>query len=69
MPTVEIRRRVNFLRGESGSSNDNAVAAAAAAAWADADAADSGDCTICEGDEMAAAWASIMTHTAFVRCC
>ncbi len=46
MPTVEIRRRVNFLRGESGSGNNNDVAAAPA--LANADAADSGKCVICE---------------------
>jgi hypothetical protein len=44
---VEIRRRVNFPRGESGSGNENDVTAATASA--DADTADSGDCAIREG--------------------
>ena len=47
MPMVEIRRRVDFPRGESGGGNDNNVAVAVASA--DADAADSGDCAIREG--------------------
>ena len=47
MPMVEIRRRVDFPRGESGGGDGNDVAAAVASA--DADAADSGDCAICEG--------------------
>ena len=47
MPTVEIRRHVNFPRGESGGGDNNNVAAAAA--LADADAADSCYCAICEG--------------------
>ena len=47
MPTVEIRRHVDFPRGESGSDDDNDVAAATASA--DADAAHSGDCSIREG--------------------
>ena len=46
MPTVEIRRRVDFPRGESGGGNDNNVAAAAASA--DADTVDSGNCMIHE---------------------
>ena len=49
MPTVEIRCGVNFPCGEYSSGNDNGVAAAAA--LADADAADSGNCTICEGGQ------------------
>ena len=47
MPTVEIRRRLDFPRGESGSGDNNDVAAAAA--LADAGAVDSGNCTIREG--------------------
>jgi hypothetical protein len=47
MPTVEIRRRVDFPRGESGGGDDNDVAAATD--LADADAADSGNCAIREG--------------------
>jgi hypothetical protein len=49
MPTVEIRRRVDFPRGESGGGNDNDIAAAVA--LADADTADSGDCAICKGGQ------------------
>ena len=47
MPTVEIRCRVNFLRGESDGDGDNDVPVAAASA--DVDATDSGDCAIREG--------------------
>ena len=49
MTTVEIRRCVDFPRGESGGGDDNNVAAAAASA--DTDAADSGDCAIHEGGQ------------------